>query len=53
MSVYLVFYSIYHGGQEFLNVFATKELAQHWINTDGVNDQGIEYTIEEWEVISD
>lgn len=50
MKVYLVFCSAYLSNQEFLDVFATREAAEHWIETDGKNDQGIEYTIEEWEV---
>lgn len=53
MKVYIVFYHTYHGCNEFLDVFATRELAEHWIKTNGVNDQGIEYTVEEWEVRND
>ena len=53
MKVYIVFYSIYHGGHEFLDVFATREAAERWIETDGFNNQGVEYTIEEWEVRND
>ena len=53
MKVYIVFYAGYLCSMEFLDVFATREAAEHWIKTDGKNDQGIEYEIDEWEVRND
>lgn len=53
MKVYLIFYTTYLGGSEFLGVFATEELAKKWIETYGKNEQSIEYTIERWEVRND
>lgn len=53
MKVYLVFYTTYLGGYEFLDVFATKELAEKWVKANENKEQGIELKIQEWEVRND
>ena len=53
MKVYIVFYAAYLSNSEFLDVFATREAAERWIEIESERMTKVKYTIEEWGVRGD